>query len=151
VDLPITGTTGVECRSGGAAGEHLLVWTFGKNVNFTTAALTSGTGAVSAVSGNGGRIIQVQLRGRKDAQNAMITLFNLTDGTSTTNLSVPLSLLVGDANGDRVVNSADVTQMRNRSGQNANGLNFRSDFNVDGFINSADATAVRSLSGNSVP
>ena len=60
-------------------------------------------------------------------------------------------MLIGDTNGDRVVNAGDALQTRNRAGQATDGTNFRSDVNLDGFVNSGDTTAVRARSGNSVP
>ncbi|MDQ6860885.1 MAG: dockerin type I domain-containing protein [Verrucomicrobiota bacterium] len=60
-------------------------------------------------------------------------------------------ILVGDANGDGVVNSADATITRNRSGATTDGTNFRTDFNTDGTVNAADATIVRNASGHFVP
>ena len=81
-------------------------------------------------------------------QTSVVTLSGLNDGVSTAALSVPVSFLLGDANGDRVVNSADATMTRTQSGQPADAINFRSDFNLDGAINSADATMARSQSGN---
>ena len=61
------------------------------------------------------------------------------------------SLLLGDSNGDRSVNSGDATQTRNRSGQALTATTFRSDVNVDATINSGDAFIVRSRSGQSIP
>ena len=57
----------------------------------------------------------------------------------------------GDTNADGTVNSGDVQQTRNRSGQVTEGTNFRSDVNRDGTINSGDAFIVRGQSGKSVP
>jgi hypothetical protein len=59
--------------------------------------------------------------------------------------------LLGDTNGDRVVNSGDALQTRGRSGQATDATNFRSDVNTDGFVNSGDALFVRTRSGNSLP
>src|SRR3712207_7115424 len=51
----------------------------------------------------------------------------------------PMSVLVGDTNGDRSVNAGDALQTRNRSGQPAASSTFRSDVNTDGNVNSGDA------------
>jgi hypothetical protein len=61
-----------------------------------------------------------------------------------------MSVLIGDTNGDAVVNSGDALQTRARSGQSTDGTNFRNDANVDGFLNSADTIIVRSRSGTSL-
>jgi hypothetical protein len=67
------------------------------------------------------------------------------------NTAVPISTLIGDVNGDRVVNSGDALQTRSRSGQATGAANFRSDMNGDGFINSGDTLVVRSRSGAGLP
>ena len=60
-----------------------------------------------------------------------------------------MSLLAGDTNGDRMVNSGDTLQTRNRSGGAASSTNFRSDVNTDGAVNSGDTSIVRARSGDS--
>ena len=82
-----------------------------------------------------------------NAQTLTLTLFSASDGANTNNVAVPMSVLVGDTNGDRFVNSGDALQTRSRSGQGTNATNFRSDVNADGVINSGDTTAVRAKSG----
>ena len=59
--------------------------------------------------------------------------------------------LVGDTNGNGMVNAGDALQTRSRSGQTADSANFRSDVNLDGSVNSGDTAVVRSRSGNSIP
>ena len=60
-------------------------------------------------------------------------------------------VLLGDTNGDGVVNAGDALETRNRSGQITNATNFYSDVTIDGVINSGDATIVRSRSWNFLP
>jgi hypothetical protein len=80
-----------------------------------------------------------------------ITLSGVNDGVAIGNVTIPAGFLIGDANGDGIVNSADATITRNASGVNTNSTNFRADYNLDGSLNSADATAVRARSGNALP
>ena len=47
IDLPQTGTPGIECRSGGANGDYQVVATFALPVTFTSATVSSGTGTES--------------------------------------------------------------------------------------------------------
>jgi hypothetical protein len=77
----------------------------------------------------------------------MVTLAGVNDGTSTRDYEIPLSILIGDSNGDRAVNSGDSIQCRSLSGRPADSTNFRSDFNGDGAINSGDSLITRSRSG----
>ena len=93
----------------------------------------------------------VNLAGVANAQTLGLTLPNLSSGTSTVSVTLRIKFLLGDTNGDGVVNSGDTTQTRNRSGQATDVTNFRSDVNADGFINSGDTTAVRSRSGTFLP
>jgi hypothetical protein len=58
-----------------------------------------------------------------------------------------MSVLSGDSNGDRVVNSGDALQTRSRAGQVASVSNVRSELNLDGNINSGDTIFVRARSG----
>ena len=62
-----------------------------------------------------------------------------------------MSLLVGDTNGDRVVNSGDVLQTRRLAGGATNATNFRSDVNADGAVNTGDTLLVRARSGDFLP
>jgi hypothetical protein len=151
VTLPLTGSFGIECRSGGATNDYQLVLTFPTSITFASAAVTAGTGSVSTTSGNGTTAVTVNLTGVTNAQKITVTLLTVSDGINTTNIDIPVGVLLGDANADGVVNAADATITRNGSGQLTNATNFRADFNLDGVINSADATLVRSLSGNFIP
>ena len=44
IDLPVTGATGIECRSGGLDNVYQVVVTFLNPVTFSSASVTSGTG-----------------------------------------------------------------------------------------------------------
>jgi len=158
VNLPVTGTPGVECRTGGATNDYTMVVTFSGNITVTgspQAEVTSGTGCVGSggpcnggtVSISGG-VVTIPLTNIANAQTIMVRL-NSVNGSG--NVTIPMSILVGDTNGDRFVNSGDALQTRNRSGQTTDTTNFRSDVNTDGIINSGDTIAVRSRSGTSLP
>ena len=86
-----------------------------------------------------------------NAQAIILTLFGVNNGTTTSNVTVPMGVLLGDTNGDRFVNAGDATQTRNRAGQTTDATNFRSDVNADGFVNSGDTIAVRAHAGDFLP
>ncbi len=155
INLPLTGTTGVECRTGDANGNHTIVFTFSNPLTSVGgAAVTADTGSVSSGAiGSDAHQYVVNLTGVTDGQNVTITITNLTDSLGNTGSSagVAAGFLIGDANGDRVDNSGDAIFTRNRSGQNTDAPNCRADFNLDGAVNSGDAITVRSRSGNSLP
>ena len=153
VNLPLSGTPGMECRAVGGGGNHTLVITFSNNVVSGNAAVTTGTGSVAGAPVFSGNTMTVNLTGVANAQTVTVTLSNVTDvfAQVLASASLSASFLVGDTNGDTFVNAGDSLQTRNRSGQVTDGTNFRSDVNADGFINSGDTTGVRSRSGTSLP
>ena len=112
--------------------------------------MTTGTGSVSSLSVSGSQIT-VNLTGVTNAQTFVLTLFGVNNGTNTSDVSVPMGVLLGDTNGDRFVNAGDALQTRNRAGQSTSATNFRSDVNTDGVINSGDTTVVRSRAGTALP
>jgi len=152
-NLPLSGTPGVECRSGGVGGDHSIVLTFANNVVSGNASVTGGIGSVAGSPTFSGNTMTVNVTGVGNAQTIAVTLSNVTDEFSQVLPDTPLnaSFLLGDTNGDRTVNAGDALQTRNRSGQTADATNFTSDVNVDGSVNSGDTTVVRAQSGNTVP
>lgn len=159
--LPLTGASGIECRAGGVTGDYEIVVNFAVPVwvNGTPqAVITSGSAAVgSAGAENGGGVnvngstVIIPLTNVANAQSLTVTLLNVTDSNGSGEVSIPLRLLIGDANGDGTVNSADAALARNRSGQAVTPTTFRADLNADGVINSADYAILRSRSGSSLP
>jgi hypothetical protein len=146
VPLPLFGNTGIECRTGGAAGNYSVVVKFFGPVQVAGASSSAGTATATP---NGEDVI-VNLTGvPQSPQLITITLQGVNDGLNTADVTIPMRLLIGDTNGDGSVNSGDSQQTRSRSGQLAATTNFRSDVNADGAINSGDASVVRSRSGSS--
>ena len=150
IDLPLTGTAGIECRTGGMNSDHQVIMNFPSPISLTSASVTAGTGTVSNFTISGGQVTG-NLTGVVNAQTVILTLFGVNNGTTTSDVSVPMGVLLGDTNGDRVVNSGDSTQTKNRAGQTTDATNFRSDVTKDGVINSADSFIVKSRAGTSLP
>jgi hypothetical protein len=155
VDLPIGGTPGIECRSGGADGDHTMVFTFANTLSSVASArVTSGTGSVSS-SGTGADPHQyvVGLTGVGNAQTITVTLTNVTDSAGNTSASISGSMrvLAGDTTADGSVNSADIAQTKSQSGTAVGNSNFREDITTDGNLNSADIGFVKSKSGTALP
>ena len=151
IDLPLAGEPGIECRRSGATDDYHLVFTFNGPVTADSATVSDGAGTISSTSGNGTSTLTVDLTGVDNAQTTAVKLQGVSDGTSTADAEVAMSILVGDANGDGAVNSADAILTRNRSGQLTDTSNFYSDLNSDGAINSGDAQIVRTRSGTGLP
>ena len=164
INMPLTGTTGVECRSGGATNDFTVVATFANNVTVNgspQAQVTSGTGCVGTagtcdpngavtVSGN---VVTIPLTTVADQQTINITLngVNTASAEPAVNVMMPMSRLLGDTNGNRIVNATDISQTKGQIGQAVTNSNFRTDVNANGAINAGDASLVKTNSGHAVP
>ena len=148
VPLSLTGAPGIECRSGGASGNHQVVVTFANPV--TAGSVTSNFGMVSSsiVSGN---TVTVNLTNVPNARIIFITLNGVSDGTNTGNVMITMGVLLGDTSANGMVNSTDISETKANSGQATNGANFRTDVSVNGVINSSDVSTVKAQSGTAFP
>ncbi|MDQ6656379.1 MAG: S8 family serine peptidase, partial [Verrucomicrobiota bacterium] len=148
--LPLSGTPAVESR--GAGGNYTIVLTFDRNVTTGSAAVASGSAAVSGSPTFSGNTMTVRLTNVSDGQTIAVSLTNVGDGASSflPATTVRMSVLTGDANGDGLVNAADALLTRSRSGQPTDATNFSSDVNLDGTVNSADTLLIRSRAGASL-
>ena len=162
VNLPLTGTPGIECRSTGGTNDYTMVVTFAANVTVTgspQAQVTLGTGCVGTggvCSGNvnvSANTVTVPLTNIANAQtiNVQINGVNSAANAPATDFTIPMSILVGDTNANATVNAADVAQTKGRLGQTVDATNFRSDINANGSINAADTAIVKQNSGTSLP
>jgi hypothetical protein len=146
---------GIECRTGGANGNHTIVFTFQYPLtNVADTKVTGGTATVSSSGmGNDPHQYIVNLTDVTNAQTITISLSNVYDsvGNSSTTVSVPISVLAGDTTGNGTVNSSDIAQTQSQSGQTVNSSNFREDVTVNGTINSSDIAFVQSKSGTALP
>ncbi len=137
-----------ECRSGG---NYQVIVTFANPVSVSGLSVMSSNGLAGGTQTVNGAVVTVDLTAVANAQSVGITLINANDGLIAGDVFIPLAVLIGDSNGDAVVNSGDSGQTRGRSGQTTDATNFRSDFNVDGTINSGDGFVARSRSGTFLP
>ncbi len=155
LDLPLTGTPGTECRSGGANGDYTIVFKFAVPVSTIGNSNVSGVGSISsqAKDSSDPRQYVVNLTGVTNVQNITVTLNNVTDtaGNISSSISVPMAVLVGDTNADRFVDAADVSETKSQSGKIITTSNFREDVNEDGFIDAVDVALVKSKSGTALP
>ena len=155
VDLPLTGTPGIECRSGGVRGDYTVVFTFANPlVHVDLAGVYKGTGHVSNHGiGSDPHEYIVNLTGVTNAQTIGIGLTNVSDlaGHVTNALAASMDILLGDTNADGSVNSADIAQTKSQSGKTITSSNFREDVTIDGSLNSGDIAFVKSKSGTALP
>ena len=114
------------------------------------AQVTSGTGQVSNVSVSGS-VVTVDLTNVANAQTLTLTLFGVSDGTNTNDVSIRMSVLLGDTTASSSVNASDIAQTKSQTGQPVGGSNFRTDVTVNGTINSSDISTVKAQSGTALP
>ena len=160
IPLPLTGTPGIECRTGGPTNDYTLVATWGNSITVTgnpQAQVTSGSGTIGSggVSNGGmvtvsGNTVTVPLTNVANAQTINVTLFGVMNGPGSSNIVIPMSRLLGDTGGNGAVSSTDVLQTKTQVGQSV-GTNFRADVTADGTINSTDVTTVKLQSGTALP
>jgi hypothetical protein len=153
INLPVTGSPGVECRTGGASGNHTLVVGFSHSVVSGSASVTSGTGSVVGGPTFDANTMTVQLTGVANAQTVAVSLNNVTDdiGGVLPNKVVNVNFLVGDTTANKSVNASDVAQTKSRSGSAVTLSTFRNDVTATGSINSSDVALVKTRSGTAVP
>ena len=147
VNLPLTGTPGIECRQGQGPNlkNHQVVFTFAAPVTFTSITVTPGAGGTGAVASTSvsGNSVTVNLNNVSNAQTLTINLNGLSNGADTGNISWPMAVLLGDVNATRRTDAGDVTTVRNQTVAITNQANFRSDVNVSGRIDAGDVTVTR--------
>jgi dockerin type I repeat protein len=153
VPLPLTGSAGIECRSGSGPNSdgHQVIVTFGNPVTDNGVTVSSVDGLATVAQSVSGGVVTVDLFNVKDAQTIMVTLKNVNDGVHLGDVTVPMAVLLGDTTANGGVSASDVSQVKLQSGQTVNGSTFRTDVNANGSINATDAGIVKLKSGTSLP
>lgn len=158
-DVPINfatalaGSVSVEPRTAlGAPAAHTIVFQFSGQVTATGTpdardAANAVVGSVSATFS--GSEVTVTISGVPDNKRLTVSLAGV-NGTAL-NVSASLGFLVGDVNGSRTVTSADILQVKGRSGLSTDPSNFLYDLNASGSITSADILQVKGRSGLAIP
>jgi hypothetical protein len=155
VNLPLTGTPGIECRQGQGANlnTHQVVFTFATPVTFSSITMTpgaGGTGSVASTSVSGNQVT-VNLTNVSNAQTLTINLNGLSSGGDTGNIAWPMAVLLGDVNATRRTDAGDVTTVRNQTVSIPTSSTFRADVNVSGRIDAGDVTVTRNATVTVLP
>jgi hypothetical protein len=154
IDLPLTGPSGVEDRSTLPNHRLTIAMTF-NNAIASVGSASSDCGSVSDISINGNTVTvkAVGVPHVCNGNNIEVTATDVMDdqGNTLSLATATVGLLLGDANGDRVVNPADRHLVKSLKGQKIDSTNFRSDVNSDGYIGSADVRLVEQQQGISLP
>jgi hypothetical protein len=141
INLPLTGPTGVECRSGTA---HQLVVTFSHAISTGVASLVSGIATVGQATVTGRELI-VPLTGVANAQAVTISVSGVTDvyGQSVNSQVFGVRFLAGDLNGSGNVSTADFNLIRTYLLQEVLPGSFRADVNASRTLSTTDFNLVR--------
>jgi Dockerin type I domain len=154
IDLPLSGPSGVEDRSGRANQKFFVAMTFSNNITSVGNATTT-CGVVSSwtISGPTVTFKLVGVAHGCNESDITITAKDVMDdmGNTLSSASVLMGLLLGDVNGDRVVDGTDLSIVRSDRGEHTDGTNYRSDVSNDGFINHSDVRLVQQQQGTSLP
>jgi hypothetical protein len=118
-----------------------------------TASVTTGTGAVSGDPVFSGTTMTVELTGVADVQRIAVSLGGITDnaGQILPPTVVDANILIGDANGSKIVNSTDISQVKSESGAPITQANFRRDVTPTGSVTASDVSLAKARAGFSVP
>ncbi len=146
VNMPLTGVSGVECRS---ATTYNAVFTFDAPVTSGQVTVLSGTATVGAITFSGNSMT-AQLTGVTTAEVVTLHTQNI-NGDGLAHGDVPFGFLVADADASRVVGKSDQTLVKGQLNQPVTSANFREDLNADGRIKSADTNLVGTNKGHSIP
>jgi hypothetical protein len=155
IPLSLTGSPGIECRSGGPNGDHTIVFTFANQLSSVDGATVSrGIGTVSSawMSSDLYQYV-VNLTGVANAQAITIRITNVSDsvGNFSSAISALMGVLLGDVNGSGRVDAADVSLVRQQTLQPITSSNFREDINTSDRIDASDVSIARQQTLTSLP
>jgi hypothetical protein len=105
---------------------------------------------VSSFSVSGSQVT-VNLTGVTNVQRITVTLFNVNDGTHMADVPISMGVLIGDVNGNALVNASDVSLTKAQAGQRVTDSDFREDVNANGVINAVDVAQVKANVGTALP
>jgi hypothetical protein len=155
ISLPLSGTPGIECRSGGATNAYTLVYTLSGNLGATgTATVTQGTATPGTPTlGPSANQITVPLTGVTNAQHLVVSLDGVQDanGAILNNLVGRMDVLVGDVNSTHSVDGNDVSAVQSHTRQSASATTFKFDVNTTGGIDGNDVSLTQSKTRTSLP
>lgn len=152
VDLPLSGTPGLECRSGGETGDHTLVFTFNNNIVSGNASVTTGAGAILGSPVFAGNTMSVGLTGVTNAQQITVKLSAVTDNFTQVlpDTLVSMRVLLGDVDSSGAVSGADVNLTKAQVGTTLSSDNFKDEVNLSGSITGGDVNLVKGQVGTSL-
>ncbi len=152
INLPLTGAPGIECRTSQPSGQYQVVVTFANPVAVSGGATLDapGGGSISGITVNG-NVVTVDLANVGNAQIITINSERHRRHQHAALVAIPMGVLIGDTTANGQVNSSDIGETKDISGQPTNAGNFRTDVTVNGVINSSDVGVIKSVLRHAVP
>jgi hypothetical protein len=92
IPLPLTGLAGVECRNAGAGGSYQVLVTFTTPVTVGGTSIMSRDGLATATHSVSGAVVTLNLSAVANAQTLGITLLNVSNGSTTNNITIPMGV-----------------------------------------------------------
>jgi hypothetical protein len=156
IDLPLTGSSGIECRSGGPNGDYTLVFTFADPLtSVASVSVTGGAGSVASsnIDSSDAHHYIVNLTSVSNAQILNVRLANVADlvGNFSAAVDAPMGVLVGDVSANGIVSNTDVASVKAQVAAPATASNFRSDMSANGVISNTDVSATKAQVGTALP
>ncbi len=155
IDLPLIGSPGIESRIEAQAppGTHHIVISFAAPITAVQSATVT-PAAAGSVSGDpviSGNQVTVNLTGVTNAQTLSINLLGVSDGSHSGNITIPMSVLLGDVNTDGKVLNGDVGIVKSQVNNPVTLSNFREDVNADGNILNGDVGITKAQVNTALP
>lgn len=140
----------VEYRLGG---DVTLAVRFDKPIAWAEAIVIQGEGYVDTPVDIIGESIFISVNGVPNAQVLRVALNGIQaeDGGYLDSVVMSLGILMGDVNGDGIVDMSDVNLARSRAGPLQDPAHASGDINADGIVNMSDINLIRSASGRTLP
>ncbi|MEZ0266888.1 MAG: DUF1800 family protein [Phycisphaerae bacterium] len=150
IGLPLTGTSGIECRD--TAAGVTLVLNFDQAVSAGTATVTAGGATAGAVSFSSGSML-IPLTNVASPSTITVAYNNVTAPGNATAASGSFTfrVLYGDVNGNGTITVSDVNMIKYYTGQPVDGFTYRCDINANGGITVSDVNVCKFYVGTSVP
>jgi PKD repeat protein len=163
INLPLTGTRGVECRSSSSlgAGNYTMVFSFAHNLTSVAgASVTAGTGTVS-----GSPIVGPNASLGLAANQCAVNLTNVSNGQYITvaitgahdvaganfGAAQQMGVLAGDVDATGRVDGNDVSAVQSHTRQSTDGTNYRFDVDASGRIDGNDVSITQGHTRTGLP
>jgi glucose/arabinose dehydrogenase len=142
----------IEPRSGGAGGNHTIVFTFNKSVTGGASSVTAGTATAGAPSFGGNEVV-VPLADVAAQQYVTVAVDDVTasDGSAGGSASVRIGFLLGDVTRSGVVTVSDLAQVNAGIAQPVTAANYLQDVNGSGTLTVADKAIANAQIAKALP